>query len=57
MRIGICEDKKLIKKLKKETSWFPGSSMSALVLRRYDGEYISIDLMDPVLNEALPTWL
>lgn len=55
-RVGLCTDKKLIKKYKKETNWFPGSSMSAIVLKRYDGEYISIDLMDSVVAEALTTW-
>ena len=56
-RIAICSDKKLIKKLKKSTNWFKDESLSSIVLKRYDGEYISLGLMEPVVLNEFNLWV
>jgi len=46
LRLGIFSDSKVVKKLQSTTSWFgQQGSMNALVLRRYDGEFFNIDLL------------
>lgn len=46
LRIGIVDDKKLIKRLKLKygVKWFDPISMSSVVLKRYDGEYLTYDI-------------
>ena len=46
LRIGIVDDKKLIKKLKLKhgVQWFESIGMSSLVLRRYNGDYEHYDI-------------
>jgi hypothetical protein len=46
LRIGIVDDKKLVKKMKLKygVKYFSTIGMSSLVLKRYDGEYITCDL-------------
>ena len=45
IRIGFVSDPKLVKKLKKETSWFGDASMNSIILKRYDGETKFLDLL------------
>lgn len=47
LRAGLVTDKKMLKKLKKETSWFENeSSFTSLVVKRYDGNIEIVDLMN-----------
>ena len=54
LRIGLVTDKKMIKKYKKTTSWFEeDASHNTIVMKRHDGEIISLDfmnIMDDVRN-------
>ena len=45
MRIALVSDPKLVKRLKKETSWFGDASMNTMILKRYDGEIMNLDLL------------
>ena len=50
LRIGVVSEPKLVKKLKKERSWFSDASMNSIILKRYDGEIFHLDLVQ--MNEA-----
>ena len=43
--IGLVTDPRLVKKLKKETSWFGDASLNTMILKRYDGELFNLDLL------------
>lgn len=45
LRIGLVNDPRLVKKLKKETSWFGDASLNTMILKRYDGEVMNLDLL------------
>ena len=46
VRIGLLSDKKLIKRYKKETSWFESSAaFNSFIVKRYDGEMFINDLI------------
>ena len=44
-RVGLVSDPKLVKRLKRETSWFKDASMNTMILKRYDDEITSLDLL------------
>jgi len=47
LRAGLVTDKKVLKKIKKETNWFENeSSFTSLVVKRYDGNIEIVDLMN-----------
>lgn len=48
IRYGIVTDRSLIKKYKKTTNWFPDASLNSIVLRRYDGETMRMDLNNAI---------
>ena len=52
---GIVENPKLVKKMKQTTSWF--DSFNSLVLKRYDGEFFSIDMLDPSSISQAYSWV
>lgn len=47
LRIGLCTDKKIIKKYKSKHGplWFPDASYSTIILKRYDGQVFFLDLL------------
>lgn len=47
IRIGLLFDQKLVRKYKKETSWFENSaSFNSFILKRYDGEIFVTDMIN-----------
>ena len=57
MRIGYVSDPKLVKKLKKETSWFGDASMNSIILKRYDGETKFLDLLQVEAHGNAYHWI
>jgi hypothetical protein len=57
LRIGLVSDPKLVKKLKKETSWFGDASLNTMILKRYDGELFNLDLLQVSLQENAYHWI
>jgi len=57
LRIAIVTDPKLVKKLKKETSWFGDASLNTLLVKRYDGEIFNLDLLQVSLHENAYAWI
>jgi hypothetical protein len=45
VRIATITDPKLIKVLKKETSWFGDASLNTVILKRYDGKIFNLDML------------
>lgn len=45
LRVGVVTEPRLVKKLKKETSWFGEASLNSIILKRYDGEIFNLDLL------------
>ena len=37
LRIGLVSDPRMVKTLKKETSWFGDATLNTMILKRYDG--------------------
>ena len=52
---GIVDKPKIVKKMKQTTSWF--SSFNSLVLKRYDGEFFSMDMLDPPSISQAYSWV
>jgi hypothetical protein len=57
LRIGFVSNPKLVKKLKKETSWFGDASLNTMILKRYDGELFNLDLLQVSMNENAYHWI
>lgn len=45
LRIAIVTDPRLVKSLKKETSWFGDASLNTIILKRYDDTMFNLDLL------------
>jgi len=45
IRIGVVTDPKLVKVLKKETSWFGDASLNTVIMKRYDGKIFNLDML------------
>lgn len=46
VRLAILNDAKIIKKLKKETSWFSRSSFNSFIVKRYDEKVFVTDMIN-----------
>lgn len=57
LRIALVTDHRLVKRLKKETSWFGDASLNTMILKRYDGELVNLDLLHINLGENAQTWI
>lgn len=57
LRIGFVSNPKIVKKLKKETSWFGDASLNTMILKRYDGELVNLDLLQVSMNENAYHWI
>ena len=58
LRVGIVDDVKLIKKFKNKygVKWFSSVALSSLVLKRYDGEFLYLDITSGD-NRAFHYWI
>ena len=52
---GIVRDPKIVKKMKQTTSWF--QSFNSLVVKRYDGEFFSMDMLDSQAISQAYSWI
>ena len=57
LRIALVTDHRLVKRLKKETSWFGDASLNTMILKRYDGEILNLDLLHINLGENAQMWI
>ena len=59
MRLAMVTDKKIIKmyKAKYGTSWFPDSSYTTVILKRYDGQVFHLDLLNKHPHMTFNFWL
>lgn len=58
MRFALVTDKKLIKRYKAKTSWFPNeASLSTAIVIRYDGEIEWLDMLNVDVAANFKPWV